>query len=306
MQKDLANSASTPALSLQSEEQQSTPWTQPVSQRTMARGKLPRLHGPPEEVGWASNLGEPSFKRIAPRSLAGVRGINSASPCPDSPQRLSPSAEMTDRQRLEVGEPTSRAGELGPIPSGLRRSKDVPAISSLQLSSVSGGTRRKASSDADVASTPLTGVFTETDGNSRGGAFGVQEPDNYTPRERDKEAATEIAVGQEQQNFVLKTTPSRQKLRVARSGSYRSLVSPKNPLISNTVVARVKEVLQNGEEKRPKVLMVGSGTFNPVHKLHIRRFYLARNFLEVHKGVRNIVLPSPLQHSLVVFTRYTV
>lgn len=76
-----------------------------------------------------------------------------------------------------------------------------------------------------------------------------------------------------------------QKLRTIRAGYCRSLVSPNNPLTSNTVVARVKQGLQSGCEKRPKVLLVGSGTFNPVHKLHIRRFYLARNFLEARKGV---------------------
>lgn len=79
--------------------------------------------------------------------------------------------------------------------------------------------------------------------------------------------------------------PPGQKLRSIRTGYCRSLVSPNNPLTSNTVVARVKKGLQSGCEKRPKVLLVGSGTFNPVHKLHIRRFYLARNFLETRKGV---------------------
>lgn len=79
--------------------------------------------------------------------------------------------------------------------------------------------------------------------------------------------------------------PPGQKLRTIRAVYCRSLVSPNNPLTSNTVVARVKKGLQSGCEKRPKVLLVGSGTFNPVHKLHIRRFYLARNFLEAHKGV---------------------
>lgn len=82
-----------------------------------------------------------------------------------------------------------------------------------------------------------------------------------------------------------------QKLRTIRAGYCRSLVSPNNPLTSNTVVARVKQGLQSGCEKRPKVLLVGSGTFNPVHKLHIRRFYLARNFLETRKGVSVFLLP---------------
>ncbi|CAM9163597.1 unnamed protein product, partial [Laminaria digitata] len=48
------------------------------------------------------------------------------------------------------------------------------------------------------------------------------------------------------------------------------------------------------------------GTFNPVHKLHIRRFYLARNFLEAHKGMRvvgGIVSPS---HPTLVRQRHRV
>ena len=88
---------------------------------------------------------------------------------------------------------------------------------------------------------------------------------------------------------VLEAAQPRKKLRTIRAVYCRSLVSPNNPLTSNTVVARVKQGLQSGCEKRPKVLLVGSGTFNPVHKLHIRRFYLARNFLEAHKGVSRSV-----------------
>lgn len=89
-----------------------------------------------------------------------------------------------------------------------------------------------------------------------------------------------------------------QKLRTIRAGYGRSLVSPNNPLTSNTVVARVKQGLQSGCEKRPKVLLVGSGTFNPVHKLHIRRFYLARNFLEARKGVSAFLLSYHLGYDM--------
>lgn len=82
---------------------------------------------------------------------------------------------------------------------------------------------------------------------------------------------------------------SKPKLRVVRAGTSRSLLlSPKNPLSSSVIVAKVKEGLRKGGELRPKVLLVGSGTFNPVHKLHIRRFHLARAFLEADLGVREL------------------
>lgn len=96
-------------------------------------------------------------------------------------------------------------------------------------------------------------------------------------------AATTVGVAR--RVLVLGALPSRPKMRTVRSGTCGSLVSPTNPLTSNTVVARVRQGLQNEREKRRKVLLVGSGTFNPVHNLHIRSFYLARNFLESQKGV---------------------
>lgn len=90
----------------------------------------------------------------------------------------------------------------------------------------------------------------------------------------------------EPNGFVVRTLPSGKKLRTSRAGRCRSLISPNNKVFSSTVVARVKLGFQNGDdEKRPKVLIVGSGTFNPIHKVHIRRFHLARNFLQVQKGV---------------------
>ncbi|CAN0516028.1 unnamed protein product, partial [Ectocarpus sp. 8 AP-2014] len=107
--------------------------------------------------------------------------------------------------------------------------------------------------------------------------------------------------------LVVKSLPSGKKLRTVRAGRCRSLVSPNNPFTSNAVVARVKQGFKNGEdETRSKVLIVGSGTFNPVHKIHIRRFYLARNYLEMQKGMRvvgGIVSPS---HPTLVRQRHRV
>lgn len=84
---------------------------------------------------------------------------------------------------------------------------------------------------------------------------------------------------------VVDVPAPRHKPRVMHSGSSRSLLSPINPLSSSAVVERVKKGLHTGGGTRPKVLLVGSGTFNPVHKLHIRRFFLARKFLEGDMGV---------------------
>lgn len=81
-----------------------------------------------------------------------------------------------------------------------------------------------------------------------------------------------------------------------RPGCCRPLLSPTNPLRTSTgVISLMKMNNAQGskyEKNRlhrlhsvPKVMIVGSGTFNPVHMLHIRRFNLARDFLEGHKGV---------------------
>lgn len=135
-------------------------------------------------------------------------------------------------------------------------------------------------SNPDLRVSHKTSVKTGYDGSS---SKLNTEMKNGLKRKKD---TVEVASGQEPGLAMVGSTSSRPKLRALRSGSCRSLLSPKNPLTSNTVVARVKQDLQNGDEKRPKVLLVGSGTFNPVHKLHIRRFYLARHFLEARHGVR--------------------
>ena len=49
------------------------------------------------------------------------------------------------------------------------------------------------------------------------------------------------------------------------------------------------------KSKRQKVIMVGSGIYNPLHRLHLRMFYLARQFLEGHSHFEvlgGIVSPS--------------
>lgn len=94
---------------------------------------------------------------------------------------------------------------------------------------------------------------------------------------------------QGQRNFLVRTLPPRKKLRSVRAGRFRSLVSPNSNVFSSKVVAQVQQGLQDeDDEERPKVLIVGSGTFNPIHKIHIRKFYLARNFLQVQKGVSDV------------------
>ena len=46
------------------------------------------------------------------------------------------------------------------------------------------------------------------------------------------------------------------------------------------IALRLRELGPNC--KREKVILVGSGCYNPLHRLHLRMFYLARNFLENH------------------------
>lgn len=85
----------------------------------------------------------------------------------------------------------------------------------------------------------------------------------------------------ERQVLVLRKSPPR----------HRPLLSPTNPLRTSIGVISLVNHAQGCENEKdrlrpvPKVMIVGSGTFNPVHKLHIRRFNLARDFLEDHKGV---------------------
>jgi nicotinic acid mononucleotide adenylyltransferase len=59
------------------------------------------------------------------------------------------------------------------------------------------------------------------------------------------------------------------------------------------IALRLKELGPNNT--RQKVILVGSGTYNPLHRLHLRMFYLARQFLEGHSHFEvlgGIVSPS--------------
>lgn len=92
--------------------------------------------------------------------------------------------------------------------------------------------------------------------------------------------------------IVVGALPSRHQLYSIRTSSSVSLLSPKNPLSSHALVARMKQSLQSGGEKHPKALLLGSGTYNPIHKQHMRRFFLAKTFLEAEKGVSVKMIPS--------------
>ncbi|CAM9123895.1 unnamed protein product, partial [Choristocarpus tenellus] len=84
-------------------------------------------------------------------------------------------------------------------------------------------------------------------------------------------------------------------------------MSFQNSTKGSQALPKLKQGLdRSNAEVRPKALLVGSGTFNPVHKLHLRRFYLARHFLEEHVGMKvvgGIVSPS---HPTLVRQRYRV
>ena len=69
--------------------------------------------------------------------------------------------------------------------------------------------------------------------------------------------------------------------------------------------ASSKEEEQQGSipraiQPREKIILVSSASFNPIHKLHIRRFYLAKKFLEAHAFVTVLGgLLSPSHNTLV-------
>ena len=58
------------------------------------------------------------------------------------------------------------------------------------------------------------------------------------------------------------------------------------------IAMRIRELGHTGKEK---VILIGSGLYNPLHRLHLRMFYLARQFLEMHSNFEvlgGIVSPS--------------
>lgn len=269
------NNKSTSALSLSDE--QSWPWTQLVRPRAMAGRNLPRLDVLPKE---GSSVEFPT------ESLAGAAEAWSSSELREGNLPLSGASV---RSPFQEKRPDSRCFE-GDQPVDLKDpGMDAPAENPRRFSGSSTAQVKESSTSESINYHNLKPNRHNQLGSSK-----------LAPAENKSRVALDIAtIGKQVEETVTTgpiesngprivvegTLPSKHKFRSFRPGSCGSLLSPKNPLTSNTVVARVKEGLQNGGETRPKVLLVGSGTFNPVHKLHIRKFYLARNFLEAHKGV---------------------
>lgn len=274
-QRDLLNSRSIPALSWSPEESSAPPWTQPASQRAAkGHGSLPQLPGSPEET--ESNR---ALERSHENSMANTLGAE----------------EIIECRRPVKG---SQSPQIGVARFSLERLSKAhrSAGSPVQAQPLTASDYRQgheASSARAVSSRPCD-VRDATEGAL--GCALVEQAARKLPSNRDILPQTDEA--QEPRRFVVRTLPSGKKLRTGRAGSCRSLVSPNNKVFSSTVVARVKLGLQNGDdEKRPKVLIVGSGTFNPIHKVHIRRFHLARNFLQVQKGVSGIESCSVYSHN---------
>lgn len=301
-QQDFVNGGSVPALTKPSKGQlASAPWTQPVSGRAVARGNLPPVPVPPKETttNWAP--AEPLNTGVSAGSLDKLCGDRHPSPCSKAMQYASHVEEMTVRERLngcqslhgvsmknsaDISVPNARRSSGSPTGQAKASAGSDPATRQANCvgdPSLEGATSR-ANSAGDASAWPSE-VFAAADNRSSVAPHHFGRGDEQTGKVAAKNAA---ATGSDVQRVIIVASSSRQKLRTVRSGSCRSLLSPKNPLTSNTVVARVKQGMQNGGEKRPKALLVGSGTFNPVHKLHIRKFYLARNFLEAHKGVSSV------------------
>lgn len=271
-QRDLLNSRSIPALSLPSKEHSTPPWTQPISQHDFGRGSLPRLPEPPQESKRNRALGGGQENSIA--TILGA-------------------AETVGERRHAEASLSSLSSDQGPggglSPGRLSKANRVDCPVQIQAL-----TERNCADDHEVGSGG--GVRTapcEVAGGAVGAAFDAKDSDAPS----DLDITPKAVESQEQRSFVVRTLPSGKKLRAVRAGRCRSLVSPNNKVFSSTVVARVKQGLQNGDDdKRPKVLLVGSGTFNPIHKIHIRRFYLARNFLQAQKGVSGKIPPFAIVH----------
>lgn len=263
-QRDLLNSRSVPALSLPSEEHSTPPWTQPISQHDVGRGSLPRLPEPPQQ---------PETNRALEAAQDNSTTGN-----------LDATEAVGDRRHSEARQ-SSLSTHKGPAVAsspGLQ-SNPNPVDFPVQMQALA---ERGCADDHEVGSGGRVRTSAREVEEVEEGAVGAA---NASDAPSDLDITPKVVEGQQQRSFVVRTLPSGQKLRAVRAGRCRSLVSPNNKVFSSTVVARVKQGLQNGDdEKRPKVLIVGSGTFNPIHKIHIRRFYLARNFLQVQKGVSGV------------------
>lgn len=266
-------------------EKQSIPWTQPVGQRrnvspaSTAENDLRHSSEPPQLAGRAvaTHVSDQRFK-FKDRT----DGIDLGSMCPTSQEEWTTGQSahgMLSSRGNENQKPTDHGGRdcsLGDDGNFLRSEGSFGRQARRDGKSQEWKGLSKTCRDApesleeardELKALDKPGVLRNigdqpSRGNYNSGPAGVTNPPAIVVR-----------------------ASSRPKLSAVRSALSRSLVSPKNPLTSSTVVARVKEGLQNGGEQRPKVLLVGSGIFNPVHKLHIRRFYLAREFLEADMGV---------------------
>ncbi|CAM9855223.1 unnamed protein product [Pylaiella littoralis] len=282
---DLLNNKSTPALSLPPEEPSAPPWKQLASQCTATGHRsLPRLPGSPKETESNRAL-ERSRENSTTAKLGPEKNMDG--------QRL-----MTIRQSQHIGVDSPRNRTLPERLSKAHRHMSY-LVQDQPLVGPDGVHGREADSEWDV-STRAYDVSDAVEGVA-GVALIAQEAGEVPSDSQTDEQP------QEPRSFNVRTLPSARKLRTARTGRCRSLVSPNNKVFSSTVVAQVKLGLQDGDGgKRPKVLIVGSGTFNPIHKVHIRRFHLARNFLQVQKGMRvvgGIVSPS---HPTLVRQRHRV
>ncbi|CAM9345284.1 unnamed protein product [Ectocarpus sp. 12 AP-2014] len=293
--REFGVSRSVPAL-LPSEEQSTPSWEQPAA--ILGCGNLPQLPGTRQEVQSNRSLEGPQENSMIETTGNGVV----RKPSMDS--SLSWKEELIGQPSHGFLQHTERT-VLSPERSS--KSHRSRVFSPLQASVPSGpecGDNRDVDSNGGVGMTPCV-VLEAAEGTSRKSFSALSK---HLPRNRDM--LPDDFENRDSQRLVVKSLPSGKKLRTVRAGRCRSLVSPNNPFTSNAVVARVKQGFKNGEdETRSKVLIVGSGTFNPVHKIHIRRFYLARNYLEMQKGassmrvVGGIVSPS---HPTLVRQRHRV
>ncbi|KAJ5067156.1 nicotinamide/nicotinic acid mononucleotide adenylyltransferase 2 [Anaeramoeba ignava] len=68
-----------------------------------------------------------------------------------------------------------------------------------------------------------------------------------------------------------------------------------------TPTKKLKEILEKKDEKNRKIVLISTGSYNPVHKMHIKTFAIAKKYLEEKHGLDVIggyISPSHDQYTL--------
>lgn len=290
-------------------EEQSLRWTQPVGQQhSILRGNLPRMGRPlcepasrVEPIELSSNRAVDAH--LSAQQLGDSRGKSSQEPTTGSTRPgdfacLQASGEWTPCQTFEIPLSFPRQKHESINTSAVGISLDakftIQVDAPLKRHSCDEGQSQTLGAGGGGGGVPPSCRDVQTKQRLIGRNSNLEQVGCIEGDKSDITSTKEGTRGSARPRVIVVQRASRLKLCTMWSGSSRSL-TPKNSLYSSTPVAQVNEDLQRGGEQRPKALLVSSGTFNPVHKLHIRRFHLAKDFLEAELGVSAVGL---LQRSM--------